>query len=53
MIYKPYSSGRGYVLSRDVVERFLSYFDVLKPLKIDNAYIGILADRAGVNVTQN
>ncbi|XP_078357198.1 beta-1,3-galactosyltransferase 5-like [Oculina patagonica] len=52
-IYKPYCSGGGYVLSRDVVEKFLSYFDVLKPLKIDDAYIGILADRAGVNVTHN
>ncbi|XP_078355395.1 beta-1,3-galactosyltransferase 5-like [Oculina patagonica] len=52
-IYKPYCSGGGYVLSRDVVEKLLSYFDVLKPLKIDDAYIGILANRAGVNVTHN
>ncbi|KAJ7394137.1 hypothetical protein OS493_003815 [Desmophyllum pertusum] len=51
--YKPYCSGGGYVLSRDVVEKFLSYFDVLKPLKIDDAYIGLLADRAGVKVTHN
>ena len=35
------------------MEKFLSYFDVLKPLKIDDAYIGLLADRAGVNVTHN
>ena len=52
-IYKPYCSGGGYILSRDVVEKFLSYFDVLKPLKIDDAYIGILANRAGVKVTHN
>ena len=52
-VYKPYCSGGGYVLSRDVVETFLSYFDVLKPLKIDDAYIGLLADRAGVKVTHN
>ena len=52
-IYKPYCSGGGYILSRDVVEKFLSYFDVLKPLKIDDAYIGLLADRAGVKVTHN
>ena len=51
--YKPYCSGGGYILSRDVVEKFLSYFDVLKPLKIDDAYIGILANRAGVKVTHN
>ena len=52
-VYKPYCSGGGYVLSRDAVEKFLSYFDVLKPLKIDDAYIGLLADRAGVKVTHN
>ena len=52
-IYKPYCSGGGYILSRDVVEKFLSYFDVLKPLKIDDAYMGILANRAGVKVTHN
>ena len=52
-VYKPYCSGGGYVLSRDVVEKFLSYFDVLKPLKIDDAYIGLLADRAGVRVAHN
>ena len=52
-IYKPYCSGGGYVLSRDVVEKFLSYFDVSNPLKIDDAYIGLLADRAGVKVTHN
>ncbi|XP_078356681.1 beta-1,3-galactosyltransferase 5-like isoform X1 [Oculina patagonica] len=51
--YKPYCSGGGYVLSRDVVEMVLSHFDVLKPLKIDDAYIGILADRAGIKVTHN
>lgn len=52
-VYKPYCSGGGYVLSRDVVVKFLSFFDVLKPLKIDDAYIGLLADRAGVKVTPN
>ena len=51
--YKPYCSGGGYVLSRDVVKKFLNYFDVLRPLKIDDAYIGLLADRAGVRVTHN
>ena len=52
-VYKPYFSGGSYVLSSGVVEMFLLYFDVLKPLKIDNAYIGLLADRACVNVTHN
>ncbi|PFX19545.1 UDP-GlcNAc:betaGal beta-1,3-N-acetylglucosaminyltransferase 6 [Stylophora pistillata] len=52
-VYKPYCSGGGYVLSRDVVEKLLRYFDVLEPLKIDDAYIGILAAKAGVKVTHN
>ena len=52
-ICKPYCSGGGYVLSRDVVEKLLSSFDVSKPLEINDAYIGLLADRAGVNVTHN
>lgn len=52
-VYKPYCSGGGYVLSRDVVERFMTYFDYLRPLKIDDAYIGLLADRAGIKVTHN
>ena len=52
-VYKPYCSGGGYILSRDVVEKFLWYFDVLRPLKIDDAYIGILAAKAGVKVTHN
>lgn len=53
-LYKPYCGGGGYVLSRDVVEKLFSYFDVLKPLKIDDAYIqGLLADRAGVKVVNN
>ena len=53
LYYKPYCSGGGYVLSRDVVEKIFSYFDVLKPLKIDDAYIGLLADRAGVKAVKN
>ena len=52
-VYRPYCSGGGYVLSRDVVEKLFSYFDVLKPLKIDDAYIGLLAYQAGVKVVNN
>lgn len=51
--YKPYCSGGGYILSRDVVEKFMGYFDFLRPLKIDDAYIGVLANRAGIKVIHN
>lgn len=52
-VYKPYCSGGGYILSRDVVEEFMGYFDFLRPLKIDDAYIGVLANRAGIKVIHN
>ena len=51
--YKPYISGGGYILSRDVVEKFSSSFNVLNPLKIDDAYIGVLADKAGIKPIHN
>lgn len=41
--FKDYMSGGGYVLSKDLVIRFTQMFDVVKPLKIDDAYIGRLA----------
>lgn len=46
--YKDYISGGGYVLSKDLVLKFTQMFDVVKPLKIDDAYIGILAAEIGV-----
>lgn len=47
--YKDYISGGGYVLSKDLVLRFTQMFDVVKPLKIDDAYIGMLAADIGVD----
>ena len=41
-------SGGGYVLSKDLVLKFTQMFDVVKPLKIDDAYIGKLAADIGV-----
>lgn len=46
--YKDYISGGGYVLSKDLVLKFTQMFDVVKPLKIDDAYIGMLAADIGV-----
>lgn len=53
IVYKLYCSGGGYVLLCDVVEKFLLYFDVLKFLKIDDVYIGLLVDWVGVKVVYN
>lgn len=47
-VYKDYLSGGGYVLSKDLVLKFIQMFDVVKPLKIDDAYIGKLAADIGV-----
>lgn len=47
-VYKDYISGGGYVLSKDLVLKFIQMFDVVKPLKIDDAYIGMLAADIGV-----
>ena len=47
--YKDYISGGGYVLSKDLVLKFTQMFDVVKPLKIDDAYIGMLAADNGVD----
>ena len=47
-VYKDYLSGGGYVLSEDLAVKFTAMFDVVKPLKIDDAYIGRLAADIGV-----
>lgn len=47
-VFKDYLSGGGYVVSKDLVIKFTQMFDVVKPLKIDDAYIGKLAADIGV-----
>lgn len=49
-IYPRYCSGGGYILTKDVVEKFLSVIYVVKVFKIDDAYIGELALKTGVDV---
>ena len=50
-IYPPYCSGGGFILSRDTVEAMIPRFNLINPLKIDDAYFGILAGDIGVNAT--
>ena len=47
-VYPPYCSGGGYILSSDAISALLPHFDVVNPLKIDDAYVGILAKKAGL-----
>ena len=51
--YPDYCPGFGFVLSFDVVHSFINLYQVVKPFKIDDVYVGMLAERAGVNGTNN
>ena len=47
-VYPDFCAGFGFILSPDVLHQFVDLFDVVPAFKIDDAYVGILADRAGV-----
>lgn len=51
--YPDYCPGFGFVLSFDVVRSFVNLYQVVKPFKIDDVYVGMLAERAGVRGTNN
>ena len=51
--YPDYCPGFGFVLSFDVVHSFVNLYQVVKPFKIDDVYVGMLAERAGVRGTNN
>ncbi|XP_065649739.1 UDP-GlcNAc:betaGal beta-1,3-N-acetylglucosaminyltransferase 7 [Hydra vulgaris] len=50
--YPDYCAGGAVVLSSDLIEKILLYFQPV-PLKIDDAYIGILVKNAGAKPTHN
>lgn len=49
--YPRYCSGGGYVLSKDVVKRLLKTMPYVSRISIDDAYIGQLALKSGIDVT--
>jgi len=51
--YPRYCSGGGFILSRDVVANMIPHFNLVNPLKIDDAYVGELALKAGVDVVHD
>ena len=51
--YPPFCPGLGVVLSPDVVGMFVDLFDVLPPFRLDDVYIGMLANKAGVTPIHN
>eukprot|EP00079_Xenopus_tropicalis_P018743 XP_004920925.1 PREDICTED: beta-1,3-galactosyltransferase 5-like [Xenopus tropicalis] len=48
--YPPYASGIGYVLSLDVAKTVLAVAQATPPIPMEDAYVGILADRAGIKL---
>ena len=46
--YPDFCSGAGFVMSYDVVESLVPLFDVIKPYRLDDVYVGMLANRSGV-----
>ena len=51
--YPSFCPGFGIVLSPDVVNMFVDLFDVLPPFRLDDVYIGMLANTAGVTPIHN
>ncbi|XP_040269256.1 beta-1,3-galactosyltransferase 5-like [Bufo bufo] len=47
-VYPPYASGIGYILSLDAAKVILQTARRVKPLPVEDAYVGILADRAHI-----
>ncbi|CAH3198982.1 unnamed protein product, partial [Porites evermanni] len=46
--YPEYYSGFGIVLSSDIIDKLVDLFDVVPKFKVDDVYIGMLAEKAGV-----
>ena len=51
--FDPYCSGGAFLISFDTVNKIIPLFDWKKPLKIDDAYIGQLVYKSGVNIKHN
>ena len=46
-MFDPYCSGGGFLLSHSIINKMIPHFNWVKPLKIDDAYVGHLVKLAG------
>ena len=46
--YPDFCSGAGFVMSPDVIECLVALFDTIKPYRMDDVYVGMLANESGV-----
>ena len=51
--YPDFCSGAGFVMSYDVVESMVPLFDVIKPFRLDDVYVGILVGKLGVKAVDH
>ena len=51
--YPPFCPGFGIALSSDVVDTFVGLFDVIPRFRLDDFYIGLLANKTGVKPIHN
>ena len=51
--YPDFCTGAGVVMSYDVVECLVPLFDVIKPYRMDDVYLGMLANRTGVKAVHH
>lgn len=51
--YPDFVRGLGYVLSPDVVSFFVDLVGVVRHFRLDDVYVGMLADKAGVEITHH
>lgn len=51
--YPSFCPGLGYVLSADVVAIFVNLLHVVPAFRLDDVYVGMLANKGGINITHN